>query len=361
MAQPSTAELLDLDGFGLRVTGFRWQLLDQDLGEVGWVHPHHGQSSCRHDSGQLVMRTIDRVVFEEHEWQDINVPAARIRPWLDLSNGDEECIGTFAIADAPKIGRGSNRLMPAALVDLNAGVRDAHLEAIGLSVNMNVGQALEYVGTMSPALDGLVVEPVDAVLAAPQSYGADRSLGETINAIGEPFGYYNLARDRWGTPRMLRVIEPSETPSTQDYDTHPRLFADGFTDASDVLLTRNRWKVVDSSGQSTPAVGFYELVASEAMAPSNRGWVQGELIDVQGLAVGSAQEAAVWAAIRARRPKRTLEFSGPIDPRHDLFDVVELDSEQWVELGWSMQLRAGGAMTHYVVQAAEVTAMGVGA
>lgn len=343
--------LLDLDGQGLRATGVRWQLLDRDLGDEGWFTPQADVATCQLDVGKPIMRTVDRVVLDRSTWSSINTASHLVRPWVDLADGSTWCVGTFAFADAPKVGRGPTGTMVGQLADMNQTISRAHLSVHGARVGVNIRDALLGLAALSEWLDGLWVDGVDARLTSPQAYGADRALLDSINAMAAPYGFYNLARDRFGAPFLRRLIDPEEAERTLDYDDHPRVLADGFSDAEGRLLASNAWKAIDSGNATFPAVGYYELPASDPMSPANR-WVQGDIIDVQGISPGAAQEAAVWEAIRARRPQRTIEFGSPLDPRHDVLDTVRFDGLVWVETAWVMELRAGGKMTHTLTRPA---------
>jgi hypothetical protein len=42
----------------------------------------------------------------------------------------------------------------------------------------------------------------------------------------------------------------------------------------------------------------------------------------------------------------TVTLTTAVDPRHDSYDVIIWQNQKWLEIGWSMQLVAGGTMSH---------------
>ena len=42
----------------------------------------------------------------------------------------------------------------------------------------------------------------------------------------------------------------------------------------------------------------------------------------------------------------TVSVTTALDPRHDSYDVIRWQGENWLETAWSMDLAEGGNMTH---------------
>jgi hypothetical protein len=118
-------------------------------------------------------------------------------------------------------------------------------------------------------------------------------------------------------------------------------------ESDNLLNAPNRFLVISNSGDADaePIVGQFDVPSSAPHSIDNRGFV---ILDTRDLQSASTSQA--FAMARTLALTNTIveqrEIATPPDPRHDSYDVVHWDGENWLEVAWSMTLIEGGSMSH---------------
>lgn len=157
--------------------------------------------------------------------------------------------------------------------------------------------------------------------------------------------------DNDGFFRFIRSFDPAAVIPSFDWDTYPHVYADTITQTSDLLTAPNRFVVVSNSpaandaGQNIAIVGKYDVPPTAPHSIQNRGFVVPEQfqfqVDTQAQASAMASAIGIQSTIFERVTMNTFP-----DPRHDSYDVIRWQGENWLELAWQMDLIAGGNMQH---------------
>jgi hypothetical protein len=119
---------------------------------------------------------------------------------------------------------------------------------------------------------------------------------------------------------------------------------------NDLLDAPNRFIVisngaVSASAAAIPIVGRYDIPSSAPHSIANRGFVIPSVEERQLDTQAQADAAARNLGQRQTIFERTTLSTAP-DPRHDGYDVIRWQGENWLELGWSLPMAEGAAMTH---------------
>lgn len=166
--------------------------------------------------------------------------------------------------------------------------------------------------------------------------------------------------DSTNTFRMIRTFDPAKRAPSFDWDAFPHVYADSVTETDDLLTAPNRFTVIGNSANTTAAptansgatniingviTGSYDIPSNAPHSIQNRGFVVPLIAQVQVDTTAQATALARSLGIQSTLYQRTTVNTFP-DPRHDSFDVIRWQGKLWLELAWSMELIAGGNMTH---------------
>jgi len=160
-----------------------------------------------------------------------------------------------------------------------------------------------------------------------------------------------------GILHFIRSFDPAKAVPTFDWDTYSHVYGDSITNEDDLLTAPNRFIVVSNAATSSASVdtsnpdpatvisGSYDVPSSAPHSIQNRGFVVPVIYQLQLDATEQASAVARSIGLASTIYQRTTVSTFP-DPRHDSYDVIRWQGENWLELFWSMDLAPGGNMTH---------------
>lgn len=168
-----------------------------------------------------------------------------------------------------------------------------------------------------------------------------------VNQLATMLGYTDLYFDN----NAIGQLRPMPDPLTLSADAAMFEFDEGivrpsFTRENALLDVPNRFIVVGSGATQLPVVGIYDVPDDAPHSFVNRGFYVTYSETQQGITTVAAANAAAAALGRQRSfAYETLTFASPIDPRHDHYDVIELEGTRYLETSWSFPCTEG-QMTH---------------
>lgn len=186
------------------------------------------------------------------------------------------------------------------------------------------------------------------------SWAAGTSRASVINSLATQGGYFSPWFGNDGIFRMIRAFDPTDADFTIDFDDGRSVIRDSIANESDLLTAPNRFVVIGNwtSGSDTTtnsagiaSVGTYDIPASAPNSIANRGFVIADVKDIQVASNDQAFAAAKAIGIASTVFQR-VTLNTPADPRHDSYDVIRWQGQKWLELAWTMNLAAEGAMSH---------------
>jgi len=337
---------------GQRSASFRFRLVNGVTGQpLGEVHPRRDTVPVlAHDTARTIKRTVN-VQFNREDTAEINPLTDRVLIWM-LISGVERPLGRYMFSNQARLPNTSGVPSNAALIDemfivdqqLESGFTSANeLRTIDIATQESCDVALLRL------LAGL---PVTILLDQPTPYpsvgswSAGTYRGQPVEALAVAGDYFAPWFDHDGRMHFLRAFDPAESPVDINMDVGYRVFRDSIVESDDMLQAPNRFVVISNADvDAAPAVGTYDVPTSAPHSIFNRGFVIPQ-VETRQLA-GGQQASAVARNIGLRQTIfERVSLDTPPDPRHDSYNVVRWDGENWLELAWSMQLVEGGRMRH---------------
>lgn len=307
------------------------------------------------DISRSIKRTLTGLSLAPNEIDEINVVRWSLKLIMELSDGTEWSQGVFRWADVSRpIFSSKNGVTftggECSLVD-QLMIIDQQLDrsvsyAPGTVITTAISELLaELPITYTIQSSTATITPTAEAIA--WSIGTSRL--KVINELALMIGYHELFFDNNGTARLGPMPDPLAVPDEQvlSYPTGSRIFLGTLTRSTNLLDLPNRFIVVNNGATSVPVYGSYDIPHDAPHSFENRGFFVTHVEQLQGVASqADAQFAAESLGREWRFPFETVEFSGPPDPRHDHYNIIELDGERFFELSWAMSLRDGSDMRH---------------
>ncbi len=350
---PTTTEILDVVEGGVyhRADRYSFELLDADwnvLGEL--VASPMSSPTLSIDTSRAVVRTLDNLDLPADVRNDINSVADLVRPVMHLQNGARFNQGVLGWAQDNRPRRSWGTEHASSLRDRSYLLNQPRGKTSHTGKGSNLLQrAIDHAALRIPR-DRMRVEGESGeVAAAPMSWPPGEALSNVINAHLAPIGYLPAYFDHEG----LLVFRPAPVDVDQVsadlvYRPGGRILADSIVGSDDLLDAPNVYVVMETSGQGAPIIGRYQIPASAPHSVENR---NGEeivrVIPMQGL--GSQAQANAAAKRAAQTDEASYEwqqFAGVADPRHDVWNVVNLLGVNYLETAHRRVLVSGAPHTH---------------
>ncbi len=353
-AQPITAaKYLDLDGVTQRADRYRFDVVTADLSKIG-------ELSVGRDAGATIENRIYRRVkrtgtltVSVDGLADVNPLTDLVRPTMILPDDTEYPMGVLRLADISTTKHAYGDMPVVTLADQNMIV-DQPLAA-ALAVDDSVDAITQIETLISDALGTSVSVNSDlgGELGGPMSFPPGESRLTAINQIAASLGGYSLYFDNEGLPTIQSVPDADE--ATLSYlASLPRIAAGSIVQSTDSLDEPNRYVVISTDAGDESIVGVYDVPDDAPHSFVNIGLRKAVFLNVSGLSSASAADrrARAWGKSQSRSSYEWVQFSSPVDPRHDTFDVVQLQAVAggprlyYREQGWLATLTPTGTMVH---------------
>lgn len=347
---PTTDQILNLDGVRRRSDSFVFELCDRNLVPIGTLHPDRGNPMSVEVDTSSATRRLRGLRLMPDEVADVNVLSDRLRVYMVLQNDVRFRLGTFLWGDANRPVRSWGDEQHSDLVDMSWVLAQPVTQAFGwgtggriwlimLFLLLRAGFQAEDVAVIGSEADRGLAEPVSW---QPGTTWA-QMLGDLCNIVGFAPPWF----DRDGLVHLDQPPDPARDPATVPaYEAGGRIVADSIVRSDDLLAAPNDFAVFTSSGERIIA-GRSQLPTSAPHSFATRGFRVGLVESAQGL---ETQDQANKAAATLARTKSVafewLSWSSTLDPRHDVWDVVDVLGDRWLETRWSMELKSGGQMSH---------------
>jgi len=340
-------DFLDLPAYrGQRSELFTFGWVNGVTGEVlGELHPERGSPpQLSHDSTGTTKR---RLTFQlgADETAAIDPITDRVLPAMTVG-GVTWPLGRYMFTDQDLAADTGGERGAYTLLDEMFAV-DQQLETSFTSTD-NVRLAI--LALLAGARGAVNLPPVIEAtsFSASGSVTVGQSRGQGLDSYATQGDYFSpwFAHDQ--ALHMIRTFDPADEVPDLDFDAGGKVVRDTIHKRSDVLTAPNRFVVTSTAADAASSgalVGVYDVPSSAPFSEQQRGF---RIVDVsQAQLVTPAQ---VTAAARNRGLRATVynrvTVTTALDPRHDSYNVIRFLGDNWLELGWTMELRPGGAMQH---------------
>jgi hypothetical protein len=352
-----TNSLLDLET-NYRASSWRFDLYDgsEPLGTLELMD-RDSPPSITVDISRSIKRTMQNFSVLPNEIDEINAVRWSVRVFMILSDKTEWPLGLFRFADVSR-----HRITAMNGVELTVG--ECGLVDQLLIVDQELDHSVSYPpGTViTDAIYGLLSEiPIEfnmqtsPAVITPQAEALSWKIGTSrlrvINELAMMIGFHDLYFDNVGVGQLGPMPDPF-TAAAGDVLSYPaglRTFRGTVTRSTNILELPNRFIVINNGATDLPVYGICDIPPEAPHSIENRGFVVSHVEQMQGIATQQDADFAARSLCRGWRfPFETVEFSGPPDPRHDHFNVVDFEGDRFLEMTWTMECVDGSNMQHTI-------------
>lgn len=333
---------LDLSRYvGKRTEKFIFQWIDGITGQIfGYLHPKADSVTLSHNTESSIKRQLD-LELDFNETSQVNIIRDRILPFIVI-DGISYPLGRYMFTDDTQNVKSEGNFGSYTLLDESFAI-DTELDAgwspQGRSIPISIRQLLSPIPFIRTRIEPSPFDAIGSFAIATSRL----SVLETYEELGDYFPFW---MDHEGVLRMIRTKDPAVEVPDFSYDDNPSIVP-GIAKTTDLFTRPNRFVVIGDTNNSSsqPIVGRADIPSSAPHSIQNRGFVVPKIDRKSVSSVGQATAIARNLALRDTVIEN-LEFDTPLDPRHDSYNVLHLLGENWLEYAWSMDLRAGGRMSH---------------
>lgn len=325
---------------GQRVATFRFALSNGVTGEVlGDIHPLRG-ASLTHDTTRTVKRQLT-LALGVTDTADVNPLTDRVNVFMVIG-GVEYPLGKYMFVDASRNVFTAGRLGQMQLSD------EMFLVDQQITSGIN-GVGKSVLTTITDTVAGLPITfladptPYDAA----QAWGIGTGRGQILEALSVAGDFWSPWFDNQGILRFIRTFDPAVQVPDINLDDGFQVLQASILETDDLLTAPNTFVVISNAAtdNTVPAVGTATIPPSAPHSVPNRGFAIAAVFDLQ--LADSTQATAVAQGLAQRQTvfEKVTLATAP-DPRHDSYNVIQWQGDQWLELAWSLPLEEGAAMTH---------------
>ncbi len=179
----------------------------------------------------------------------------------------------------------------------------------------------------------------DSTTSVDRTWEIGTSKLDIINDLLDTINYTTLTVDNEGIFTSKKYVEPSEREANIVYGDD-EILAD-YTEELDAYNVPNVFVKYTSTEEET-IIARYPIEGTTDNRPPN--------VDVEML-TDVADQTTLYskckrAAIDSRSIYEHFTFKTPINPLHSYMDCIYIHDSNYIETGWSFDLRVGGVMTH---------------
>jgi hypothetical protein len=337
-----TDRLLNLEAWvGQRSATFRFELTDGVTGErLGDVTPLRG-GTLTHDTTRTIKRQLT-LNLGVSDTANINPLTDRIAVFMVFPGNVQFPLGRYMFTDSTRQLSTAGKLSNVAMND----------EMFLVDQQITTGITAVTRNVLSVILEVLATLPIDVTTEASpftsaESWGPGVGRGQVIESLAVSGDYFSPWFGNDGQMHFIRAFDPATRVPDFDFDENRQVLREAIVETDNLLTAPNRFIVISNNATNpgAPVVGSADVPVNAPHSIPNRGFV---IASVQDLQLSDSVQATAVAQNLAQRQTtfEQVRLSTPPDPRHDSYNVIRWQEELWLELGWSMSLVEGGAMSH---------------
>jgi len=329
-------------GVGQRQVTFRFDLIDGVTGQVlGTLTPLR-QANLTHSTQQTIKRRLS-LALGKADTAEIDTVNNRIAVYMRVQ-GTDWPLGRYMWSNQSRSVFTVGNLSSSTLID--------EMFIVDQPIEKGIDGANKTVeAVITDTVSGLDVQmaPLPASdFTSVQSWGIGTTRGSILEALSVTGDYFSPWFGNDTQLHFIRTFDPATQVPQFDFDSGFQVMQQGIVETDDLLTAPNRIIVVSNTaanGGSVPVVGIADIASTAPNSIANRGFVVAKVYNLQLSDTGQAASVAQGLAQRATIFETVNLTTGP-DPRHDSYDVIRWRGENWLELGWSLDMGDGGSMVH---------------
>lgn len=335
---------------GQRSITFRFDIVDSVTGYRRTVQPlRSGVPTLKHNTAATVTRSLTDLQLAPSDVATFSSITSRLEPFMVVGS-EIFSLGHFIPADWARR-RFSSR------ADAVIGVSAWYDEMFIIDQQISTGfGALTPSGEVISAMLRRFLSqfPVNyrlepTTFSGLGSWGPGTRGGVIIEQLALDGDYLSPWFDVTSTLQFIRSFDPAEKLPDFDFDVDFRVLRENIIESDNLIDAPNRFVVIgngaDALGGNADVIGFADVPTSAPHSIANRGFV---IPSVQNRQVGSSAQAGAIARNMVQRQTliEQVELETLPDPRHDSYDVIHWQDENWLEVAWSLPMVDDGRMSH---------------
>ncbi|MBM6648998.1 hypothetical protein [Bacillus sp. RIT 809] len=349
---------------GTRSVSFRYELLDKN-------------NNFKMELFNVKDASIDYGVFNDirrtakFDIQDlsavpINYYSDRIRPIMVLdmpamngkSKGKVEFpLGIFILASPERADTDEGIVRSIDAYDLSLILKEDRVEDMyTITAGTNYKTAMIAVLT-SAGITNYSIEDTDKTVSRDIQFEAGTPKYDILNQLTTNINFIPVIVDVNGTFTSRPYLLPQVRPVDYLYDdSELSIIMKGVSEELDTFGIPNRWIVVRTNSEEEPLRSVY--TNTNPLSPTstvNRGRIIVDYRELEDIADQAALDAhAKRVAENASQVFGKSRFVTALMPMHDYNDIIHLKysrlgiNDKFTETAWTMQLEAGGTMSHEI-------------
>lgn len=334
--------ILDLDPWvGQRSVSYRFERINSaTLGTLGALTPTR-DATMSHNAASTISRTVS-MNLGVSDTENINPLTERVDIYMTFP-GVEYPLGRFVYTDESKQLWTSGSLGSMSLVDQMFVVD----QPLTQGYNAYGKSSMAAIQDVMSAYPSFRLSMEASSYQSAESWGIGASRGSVLQSLALSGDYFSPWFGNDGNLHFIRSFDPATRIPDFDWDSNRVVMRAGITDTSDILTAPNRFIVISNNAANSRSavVGTAEVPISAPHSIANRGFAITQVSNLQLYDATQAQAVAENLAQRQTVFERVQMSTAP-DPRHDSYNVIRWQGSLWLEIAWSLQLSAGGKMTH---------------
>lgn len=335
-----------------REVRFRYDLLNGGnvkIGEVPLI-----SATVRFNSLAQIKRTAT-FSLREQESRNLDYLNDRIRPVM-LLGGQEYPLGVFLLPSPARKAKGASVYREIAGYDLTQILlEDKFTSRYYLPAGTEYTAAVKRI-VNSAGLLNLTIPVSTAVLVRDREYQPGTSKLDAINELLSECNYTSLWVDAAGRLRAAPYVQPSLRQPDISYldDGQSCIIADSEGEELDLFNIPNVFVVTSSSPDGGELSATY--INDDSLSPTSTVKRHRQIVDYREISdIAGIDELDAYVkriAYAASSAYSTVSFDTPLIPIHGYATTLYIVSQKldiqgkYTETEWSMDLKAGGRMTH---------------
>lgn len=338
---PTRAEFSLLDQVAMRSSTFRFGLVNGVTGEVKEDLTPVRNASLSHDTTRTIKRQLS-LNLGTYDTARIEPIVDRVLVYMVTADGTEWPLGKYMFTDSSQLESTGGDMANVVLNDEMFLVDQQISKGIN-GVKKSISATIIKVMEEFPRIT-LQQEP--SFFEGMQAWTVGAGRGQILQDLALAGDLFSPWLDNNGTMRFIRAFDPALRVPDFDFDSGNSVLRAGIVETSDILTAPNRFIVISNTSENnTPLIGVADVPVNAPNSFANRGFYLVKTEDLQLNTASQAQLVANNLALRSTVFER-ITITTPPDPRHDSYNVIRWQGENWLELAWSMSLLEGSAMSH---------------
>jgi hypothetical protein len=331
---------------GQRSSTFRFDLVDIITGYRQAINPIvDGTAGISHDTRTTIKRKITGLQLGVADTAAFNSITSRLEPFM-IINDEEFALGRYVPADWAKLVMTRGDQSVAAFYDEGFIIDQQIPSAFGASEigGENVGSMLQRFISDFPNISVQIEQTSFTTLG---SWGAGTRGGFILDQLALDGDFLSPWFDNESVLQLKRTFDPARALPNFDFDDNVNVLRENIIVSNNLITLPNRFVVISNGADalSEPIVGSADVPSSAPHSIANRGFIIASVSNRQ-IQTDLQANAVASALVQRQALIEETELDTLPDPRHDSYDIIRWQGENWIEVAWTLPFTAGAAMSH---------------